>query len=222
MKKSSLKLSITFVMTVLLFVTTVQGYWSYNRSCMAFPNQCEEPGNQSSTATPTLGQLIIDAAGFYLKSTSDYQLLLREIELSGNPGINVSVLEEFINNAVGNLELANSTYYQLWQTSKYLEYDPVILEKLHRFNYSGYQAAHQLNPAIFKQVTGFLKAGDIRGSYERAYQATGEILARIKTLKTNLDKNTLPNIPDCWRLNQLFLETELFGQYVAEVFFAVE
>jgi hypothetical protein len=222
MNKSNLKLSITFILVVLFVATTVNGYWSYNLSSTAFPNQGEEPGNKSATVTSPLEQLIIDAAGFYLRSTSDYQLLLRETELSGIPGTNVSVLQELIGSAVSNLELANSTYYQLWQTSKYLEYDPVVLEKLHKFNYNGYQAVNHLNPEIFKQVADFLKAGDVRGSYERAYHATGEILERIKTLKTNLDKNTLPSLAECWRLNQLFLETELFGQYVAEVFFSLE
>ena len=120
------------------------------------------------------------------------------------------------------MELANSTYYQLWQASTYLEYDPVVLEKLHNFNYNRYQTENHLNAEIFKQVRDFLKAGDIRGSYERAYHATSDILAGVKDLKTHLDKNTLPSLAEFWRLNQLFLESELFGQYVAEVFYALE
>jgi hypothetical protein len=222
MNKSNLKLSITVVLAVLLLFTTVNGYWSYNKSCTAFPNQCEEPGDKNLTVAPNLGRLIIDAAGFYLRSTSDWQLLLREIELSGSTGTNFLVLDELLMSAISNLELANSTYFQLWQASTYLEYDPIVLDKLRKFNYNKYQAKNHLHAGVFKQVSEFLKKGDIRGSYKKAYLATGELLERMKALNSTRGKHTLPNIPACWRLNQLFLETALFGQYVAEVFFALE
>jgi hypothetical protein len=215
-----LKTLTVFIFAVLLMVPNVYGFWSYNLSCQAFLDQCENGGLK--IATLSLDQLIIDAAGFYIKSTSDYQLLLREIELSAIYGVDFSAFREHINKAIDNMELANATYFQIWQTSKNLQYAPITREKLRQFDYTTYQAANSLNSVIFRQVADLLKAGDVRGTYERAYNTTREILEGLKTLKISVNKKKLPKIPDCWRINQLYLEAELFGQYVSEVFFAVE
>lgn len=209
-----------FAFTVLLLVPNGYGYFSYNRSCEAFPGQCEEEGLR--IAARSLGQLIIEAAGCFIKSNSDYQLLLREIELSGSYGTNFVTLQELINKAIENMNMANSTYFQIWQTSEGLDYDPVVLEKLRQFDYFSYQVENNLNPVIFEKAATYLKAGDVRGTYKQAYNATGEILQSLEILKINIDKNKLPKIKDCWRLNQLYLETELFGQNVSEVFFAIK
>jgi hypothetical protein len=210
-----------FTFAVLLMVTDGYGYFSYNRSCEAFPEQCEG-GEGLGISALSLGRLIIEAAGGYMKSHSDYQLLLREIELSGLYGTNFVVLQELINKAIENMNIANSTYWQIWQTSKGLDYDPVVLVKLRQFDYFSYQLENNLDPVIFEKVVNYLKAGDVRGSYKQAYHATGEILHSLETLKINIDKNKLPKIKTCWRLNQLYLETELFGQYVSEVFYGIK
>jgi hypothetical protein len=210
-----------FTFAVLLMVTDGYGYFSYNRSCEAFPEQCEEGEGLSATTQP-LGQLIIEAAGCYMKSNSDFQLILREIELSDSYGANFVLLQELINKATANMNMANSVYLQIWQTSKGLDYDPVVQEKLRQFDYFSYQVENNLVPVIFEKAAYYLKAGDVRGTYKQAYYATGEILHSLETLKIDIEKNKLPKIKDCWRLNQLYLETGLFGQYVSEVFFALK
>jgi hypothetical protein len=209
-----------FTFAVLLMASNGYGYFSYNRSCEAFPGQCEEEG--LGIAALSMGQLIIEAAGCYIKSNSDYQLLLREIELSGSYGTNFVTLQELVNKATANMKMANSTYWQIWQISEGLDYDPVVLEKLRQFDYFDYQTENNLDPVIFEKAANYLKAGDVRGTYKQAYNATAEILHSLETLKINIDKNKLPQIKTCWRLNQLYLETELFGQYVSEVFFALK
>jgi len=210
---------VTFV--VLLLAANGYGYFSYNRSCEAFPEQCEE-GQGLNISTPPLGQLIIEAAGYYIKSNSDYQLFLREIELSGPNGPNFAVLQELVNNAIENMRMANTAYWQIWQASEALDYDPVVLEKLCQFDYPGYQAGNNPNPVIFEKAANYLKNGDVRGTYRQANIAAAEILQGLEILKSSIDKNKLPKLNACWRLNQLYLETELFGQYVSEVFFALK
>lgn len=216
-----LKTLTVFVFVVLVMAANGYGFFSYNRSCEAFPEQCEE-GEGLNISTPPLGQLIIEAAGRYIKSNSDYQLILREIELSGPNGPNFAVLQELVNNAAENMRMANSSYGQIQQTSEGLDYDPVVLEKLCQFDYPGYQAANNAVPAIFEKVANYLKNGDVKGTYRQAYTASAEILQALESLKSSIDKNKLPKLNDCWRLNQLYLETELFGQYVSEVFFALK
>jgi hypothetical protein len=216
-----LKSVMIFTFAVLLLVSGGYGFFSYNRSCEAFLVQCQE-GVGFSISTPLLGQLIIEAAGHYIKSTSDYQLLLREIELSGSDDANFAALQELVNKALENMKMAHSSYWQIWQTSQGLDYDPAVLEKLRQFDYLSYQAENNLVPLIFTKAANYLKNGDVRGTYRQAYIAAADILQGLETLKINIDKNKLPQIKDCWRLNQLYLEMELFGQYVSEVFFALK
>jgi len=206
------------ILSVLFFIPNLYGYFSNNRSCSAFMNQCEGEGDKS----PVLGQLIIEGASFFLQSNSDYQLFLKKIELSDIYGLNHVELQNIIDKVIENIEFTNLKYYEIWQTSKILDYDPTVLEKLSQFDYFSYQVNNNLNTSIFQQVTSLLKSGDIRCVYEKFYMETGEILNGLNLIKISIESNTIPEIAKCWRLNQLYLELALFGQYVSEVFFAIE
>jgi hypothetical protein len=137
-------------------------------------------------------------------------------------GMNNEEMVNTIDNAIKHMELANETYNQILQVSNLLEYNPTVLEKLKYFDYANYQYVNCLNPTIFKQVEKFLKSGDVRGCYQRFYTATNEILDRLRSIKTSVDTLIMPEISGCWRLNQLYLETQLFGQYTAEVFMNIK
>jgi len=186
------------------------GYFVFNETENAFnPNPCEGCENYAAT---TLEQLIVVGAGYFIQSNSDYQLFLKTIEMSGIYGVNNEDMINTIDHAIKNMEMANETYYQIMLVSNLLEYNPTVLEKLKYFDYDYYRYSNRLNPTIFKQVEQLLKTGDVRGCYQRFYSATNEILYRLRSIKTSAE------ISDCWRLNQLYMETQLFGQYTAEVF----
>ena len=217
------RIIITIFLVQFIFVASLDlfGYFSYNRSCEAFTSQCDpDPGGRTKSAT--LGHMIIDATSFFLQSHSDYQLFLKKIEQSEIYGVDYSELQTIINKAIDSIALAHSSYYEIWQTSKTLDYNPFILEKLRNFDYTQYQVDHNLNSSMFNEVSCFLSVGNVRESYEWFYNATGEILESLNILKESVNSNTIPKIKDCWRLNQKFLESELFGQYISEVFFALE
>jgi hypothetical protein len=117
MKK--LCLSIFLVLGVLGFTHNLFGYFVANESCKSFTDQCDRGGRESVT----LGQLIIDGAGYFLQSNIEYQLFLKKVELSGPYGLNFPELQGIIDKAIENMELANATYFQIWQMSTNLEYD---------------------------------------------------------------------------------------------------
>lgn len=207
---------LTAMIFAALITLNLNGLFVLNETEGAFnPNSCENCINYTA---PGLEQLIVTGAGYFIQSNSDYQLFLKTIEMSGIYGVNNEDMANKIDNAVKNMELANETYYQILQVSNLMEYNPTVLEKLKYFDYDNYQYVNRLTPAIFKQVEKFLKSGDVRDCYQRFYTATNEILERLRSIKTSVDNLTLPKVPDCWRLNQLYLETSLFGQYTAEVF----
>lgn len=210
-------LSILLVLGVLVFTNNLSGYFAFNETCKAFPDQCDRGGRESVT----LGQLIIDGAGYFLQSNIEYQLFLKKVELSGPYGLNFPELQGIIDKAIENMELANTTYFQMWQTSTNLQYDQTVLDKLKLFNYRVYQKENNLNPKVFQEVEEFLKNGDVRGAYLWFYNRTGDILEKLEAIKASVDSNVFPELKKCWRLNQLILEAELFGQQVAEIFFEI-
>jgi hypothetical protein len=207
---------LTAMIFVALITLNLNGYFVLNETEGAFnPNPCKDCKSNTSLA---LEQLIVTAASYFIESNSDYQLFLKTIEMSDIYGINNEDMIKLIDNSIKNMELANETYYQILQLSTLLEYNPAVLEKLKYFDYDSYQYISRLNPAIFCQVKQLLKPGDVRGCYQRFYSATNEILERLRIIKNNTDTFIMPRISDCWRLNQLYMEMALFGQYTAEVF----
>lgn len=199
-----------------LITLNLNGLFVLNDTEGAFnSNPCEDCEGYTAFG---LEQLIVMGAGYFIRSNSDYQLFLETIEMSGIYGVNNEDMTNKIDNAIKQMELANETYYQILLVSNLLEYNPTVLEKLKYFDFYYYQYANRLNPTIFKQVEKFLKSGDVRGCYQLFYTATNEILYRLRSIKTSVDALTMPKISDCWRLNQLYMETQLFGQYTTEVF----
>jgi hypothetical protein len=190
------------------------GALSFNQGCKAFPNQCDE-GDGLSTQTLSLGQLIIDAGGHFLQSNSDYQNVLKRIELSENG------LIDSIGQAIQSMTAANAKYLEIWETSKSLEYDPVVIEKLSQFDYTGYQVENNLNTVIFKRVEDFLKQGHVRELFQQAYIDSRKILEKLKDIQTSLESGKKVDISNYWRLNQLYLEFALFGQYASEIFIKI-
>jgi len=207
-----------FIIILSLVVSSVNlhGYFFANEIENAFtPKPCEGCKNYD---TLFLKQLIIDGAGFFIQSNSQYQLFLKEVEFSGIYGINQEAIKNALDNAVKNMELANDTYNKLVPAANQFEYNPPVLEALYHFDYPGYRDLNQLNPTIFQQVEQLLKSGDVRGCLQWFYNATNEIQERLKIIKSCADICIMPEIPECWRLNQLYMETQIFGQYTAEIF----
>ncbi|MDQ1350311.1 MAG: hypothetical protein QG657_612 [Acidobacteriota bacterium] len=213
------KLAMIFILLVSLTTSYMYGFFAANESCTAFvPAQCTPGVNKSLASGANLGQLIIDGGGYFLQSNGDFQVFLAKVELSAAYGANFEELRACLDKAIENMKIANSLYYEIWQLSLALDYDPVVLGKLKGFDYIGYQIKNGLNPATFGAVSSLLKKGDVRGAYRAYYLGTEKLLAGLKEIKAVVDANQVPVIARCWRLNQSYLELELFGQYIAEVF----
>ena len=210
---------LTLMTFIFIFFTGiyVNGYFLFNEPEILFlTSPIENDG--LDTKYNTLKNLLIVGAGHFLQSNSDYQLFLKNVELSGIVEVNTGEILSALEGALNNLEKAKETYYKILQLAGTLEYNPLVQEKLRDFDYSGYCEKNQLNQPVFQQVEELLKAGDVRGCYQKFYMETVDILERLASIKTAVETGALPGIPACWRLNQLYLEMELFGQYASEVF----
>jgi hypothetical protein len=203
----------TIVITTIFLSLSINMYGLLvsNQGCKAFPNQCDGGGNGLSIQTVSLGQLIIEAGGQFLQSNSDYQIVLKKIELSETG------LKSALDQTIQSMTAANAKYFEIWVNSLSLEYDPFALERLYNFDYTGYQIENNLNPTIFQQVEYFLKPGHVKEVFKKHFDDSSEILEKLKDIKTNLE-NRKVDISKYWRLNQLYLEFALFGQFTSEVF----
>jgi hypothetical protein len=211
---------ISMILTLSLMSVFSYGWFYANWPCLLYDGQCTpKNSNQSSIQglSPSLGQLSIEAAGFFLQSNSDFQALLKKVELSEIYGVNYEELIEPITSAIENMEMAHSIYYRVWQMSKNLERNPVVLQKLTQFDYRLISMEKRFIPSIFSEVENFLKPGNMPGAFEKIYNDTGDILLGMKSIKSLLESNSI-DIPQCWEVNQRFLKSELFGQYISKVF----
>ena len=80
----------------------------FNQGCSAFQNQCPNAndGNLSNQKI-NLGQLIINAAGHFLQSNSEYQIVLKKIEL------NETGVIDSIGQVIKSMANANALYFEI-------------------------------------------------------------------------------------------------------------
>ena len=96
-----------------------------------------------------------------------------------------------------------------------------MIYRLIFFNYDLFQWERGLNPYIFKEVKKYLSTGNVNGIFNRLLSASETLILKVTALKDQADAYKFPDLYTIWRVNQLFSETLLFGQYGAEVFQAV-
>ncbi|MCU0289773.1 MAG: hypothetical protein MUF15_25690 [Acidobacteria bacterium] len=161
---------------------------------------------------------IIEGAGYFLNSNTDFLLFLTKIERSELNGIDYNELRATLNRVIENMEKAKSLYTSLVQTAANTPSKQSFIEGLKIFDYVGYQNQSALNSIIFQDTVSFLKNGDITGLFAKILGRTAEILDRLYIAKKDIDAEIFPSISNIWRLNQCYNETVLFGQYAAEIF----
>jgi hypothetical protein len=164
---------------------------------------------------------IIDSAGFFLKSYADGLLFLRDIERSEPGNVDYRVLNNLLDRAMDNLSKTNEAYGKLTLMVDAAPYNPVFIEKLTSFDYSGFQQARLLNGAAFTALKKYLADGDVRGIFTHMLSASQRILNMLREIRASVEAEKFPALSSLWRLNQLFSETMMFGQYAAEIFYEI-
>ena len=196
----------------------------FNWPCILYDGQClsSDPLTSSiQSLSPSLGQLSIEAAGYFLQSISDFQAFLKKVELSEIYGADYVELRDLLTSSIDNMEMANSIYYQVCVLSKTLDRNQVVLQKLKQFDYGSILDKSLMIPSIFNEVKSFLESGNMSGAFVKMYNNTGEIIQGMKSLRIVLDSNSI-DIPKCWEVNQLSLKSQFFGQYISQVFYEIK
>jgi len=205
------------VLMITLFTGQICAFFYANRSCEAYNNCIPTPGLKSSTS-PSIGQLIIEGAGYFLASHADMQTLLNKLELSEINGVNYPEVQGMLNSGITNMENAGAAFKNLIRLAKETPYDQTVIDKLMKFDYQGFMKANNLVGDIFIKVQGFLAKGDVTGAYITLKSSKDAIIAQLYVIKAALDSNLFPDTNLLYQVNQAYSETMLFGQYVAQVF----
>lgn len=211
-----------FVFALFFVSANAFGLMIANESCAAYDGCLPPPGSKTIISGSSIGQLIVTGAGHFLQSYSDMMLFCQQIETAETSGADYTSWRAVIDRAIENLAGADDTYKILAETAGATPYNPDVIAKLAAFDYAGFMAAKGLNPAVFVRVVKLLRRGDVTGVYVQLQADCAAILERLTGVRTLVDQGIFPDIESVWRINQEFAQTMLFGQYVAEVFYALK
>lgn len=224
-QKKQLGLKIFLGILILLMVNI----HSYSRAVHNGAEDFYEEGSGGSSIPPrstiltnsTIRTNIIVGAGNFLNSHSSMLLLLNKIEMSDLNGVNYNDLRDTLYSAIEKMEEAKEAYTSLKQKAEITPYKQGKIDLLISFDYTGFQEAKGLDSIIFNDVKVYLSVGDVTGLFGETLSAVETILRMLYQVKKTIDNDQLPENSSMWRLNQKYSETLLFGQYAAEVFYAV-
>ncbi|MCP5046063.1 MAG: hypothetical protein GY940_02755 [bacterium] len=209
---------------VVVFLVSLVSAPVFGRAIWNFTETGFDEGSSQSSG---IGQLngnsietyIIRGAGYFMRSYSDTLLVLNRIEMSDLEGVDFEQLRLMVDQAIEGMEITRDTYIQLNNKVNSTPYNPVMIGKLLVFDYQKFGVEKGLNGNIFKTVRNYLSEGDLRGAYAYFLSGVENILNNLNQVKQSVDTGNLPDNEVIWRLNQQFSEAQLFGQYVAEVFY---
>jgi hypothetical protein len=178
----------------------------------------DENGGESFVYGSSIKYFIMKGGGYYLDGYSGILKLLERIELSDVNGLDYAQLNQIIDSALDNMNNAHYYYLLLIMKAEVTPYNMTFIDKLKAFDYDGFESEHHLNGVVFARVEGYLKEGDITGTFKACRIDIVEIIAVLERIKGYASNNRMPVLKDIWLINELCSESLLFGQYAARVF----
>lgn len=161
---------------------------------------------------------IITGANYFLKSHSDTQKFLSEVEIMEMTGKDFTILSEILDSAINNMESAEIEFVKLKIKADITPYNQSFITGLVSFDYTEFKIENNLNSTVFNEVSGYLSIGNLNGLFDKSLQNVQDIILKMKEIQTYINGGTYPDNNLFWRLNQKFSESQLFGQYASEVF----
>ena len=164
---------------------------------------------------------VIEGAGYFLNSHSNFQEFLNRVELSDLNGIDFNDMREILYKAIEDMEKAKNVYYNLKKEADITPYNQVMINFLLDFDYDNFREEKGLNLIEYNKVKNYLIKGDIRGVFSTFLLNSESILEQLYTIKEWIDSDKFPEISILWRVNQAYFEAQLFGQYTSEIFYSI-
>jgi len=170
----------------------------------------------------SLDNYVIDGAGYFLEAYSNTLMMMKKIEWIGKEGLDTHEVKLLLEKALENIESAREAYDNLTRASDNTSYNPEFIEKLKKFDYDAFQKDNGLNPGVFSSVKAYLVNGDIHKLFYDFSSTVEEIAGLLKQVKGQIDAGNFIPVKEIWKLNGLFSESLLFGQYVSQVLYSIQ
>lgn len=174
--------------------------------------------NGSDTTFDYMGELneyVITGAANFLKSYSNFLLLLSHAELGVK---DLQIGKKYLETAIVSLENAINIYEDLKQKAEISANKQSIIDDLKEIDYDNLKKKNRLIETIFESVKGYLKKGEIPETYKIMLSDCNTILKTLKILQEEMNKGIFPGKSKLWDINHSYSESMFFGQYVARVF----
>lgn len=200
---------------LLLFAMNLSALVFLNGSNMGYGKSGEE---NTSGDRETIKTYIIEGAGYYLNSYSEFLLVLNRLELAEKNGLMYNEIQMILDRAISMMEDAREVYTSLKSEAFSTPYDPIVIDKLLDFDYDKFQKKNDLVEPIFDQVKYHLEQGEISEIYARVLLDVEEILRVALLIREKIILEEFPENSAIWNLDETLSISLRFGQYVARVF----
>ncbi len=177
-----------------------------------------ESGYNSGDDGNKLKTLIITGAVNFIQSYADFQEFLHRVELAELNGIEYDELQSILNKTLSGIENAKTAYKEFIQLALVTPYNRYFISALKYFDYDRFREKNNLNEFVFSRLVSLLRRGNLTGVYKDIYAKAGKISRLLRTVKSRVDQDIFPRIPVLWQINQVYVDTNLFGQYAAMIF----
>lgn len=218
MNKQIKRFCVTMIMVLVIYCicnsTAYAFVWGNWREC------ANTPACSSTVQTEyfLLKTCIEESAGNFLNSHSNFQAFLNRVELAESNGLDRSELKEILYIVIENMEKAKAAYTNFKTASEKIPYNQAMIDQLKIFDYDGFRVQYGAIEPIFAKVKNYLRKGNIRGFDAAVLTNMDIILKKLYMIKGAVNKDQMPEISLLWRANQAYIEAQLFGQYMSEVF----
>jgi hypothetical protein len=209
----------TLIIIILSLCVCLYSRISFNGSGSGY----DDPGDgESASENPTIENLVIEGAGYYLQGNSYIQSVLNQVELQDVKGIDYTGLHRLIANALEYITNARLVYEKLVETAEITPYNQVVIAQLKAVDYNSFMLENRLNEVIFKKVEGYLSNGNITGVFKRSLSVIKSIQWLLCIVTNYVEFNQMPGPEISWKLNELCAEFSLFGSYTARIFQSIQ
>jgi len=181
---------------------------------------------------PDQGQIreyVIESAGYFLKAHSDYLLFLHKIEMAELQSPDFAELRHIIDEAAANMGRAEATYAMLAQLAAGTACKPEIKTALKEFDFTtlaNFKGTTRMNGfgtteaggVVSARIRHHLETADVPSLYRELLMDTQQLHEMLNQLKAAVNADRLPRNQQLWQLYRSFSQTQLYGQYTAEIF----
>ena len=166
----------------------------------------------------TIKGYVVEGAGYFIESYSDFVLFLNKIEIGELGSLNYNELKMILDKAIGKMEDTKNIYCELKQKADHTPYNPKVINELLAFNYGNFQIKNHLLEPVYNNVKHYLCRGKIREMYGERISQIERILSIANMIKSKIEVSELPGSSVFHDLNEVCSQSLLFCQYASMVF----